>query len=235
MARKRSDQGDKFSFNELAIAGDMSKRSFQHVSDIGLIPAGQGINALKRIAVIGAFVSCGVPLIAAGRIVEKLLWSFNRSDGEMPSGLSVMAAALAHIEDPFIDQQEPNDYWYHRKLYSSPIYKRGQKERADVRVEIADREHVYLRANLASIEALGPSIPDVTYEGWIEDWKRGSEPNFFSLAELTEASVSDALKRALWAHENAVGLLTINVSLAVRNGLDRLADHRNTSEGRSNK
>ncbi len=178
--------------------------------------------------VIGAFVSAGAPMLVAGRLAEKLLWSFNQADGEMPSGLSEMSLRLADDERSPRDG-EPNDYWYHRCLYPRPgLYFAGETDRSDVYVEIADREHVYLstRKGLALLDPLDPAFPETSYEGWIEGWGRGAEPRFQSLAELGDVDSASVTARAVFARKNAVGLLTINASLAIRNGLDRLVAYR---------
>jgi hypothetical protein len=199
------------------------------MADYRLLPGDRGIRDLKRICVIGAFVSAGAPLLVAGRLTEKLLWSFNQTDGEMPSGLSYMASKLPSTIRSRDPDREPNDYWYHRDLYRrSDFYRAGEIGRSDAYVEIADREHVYLatKSGLTLLDALDPSMPETNYEGWIEGWGRGTEPSFRSLAEFSEADREKSKEQAIFARKNAVGLLTINASLAIRNGLDRLADYR---------
>lgn len=230
MPRRPKDPADDFSHNDLAVAGFTTKRSVQLMADNGLLPGDHGIRDLKRVCIISAFVSAGAEPLVVGRVVEKLLWSFNQADGEMPSGLPYMARKLAGEARSLPGDVEPNDYWYHRDLYRRPdIYHAGKTYRSDVFVEIADREHVYLstKGGVPRLDALDPSFPETSYEGWIEGWERGTEPRFYSLAELPQSEWPATNARALSARSHAVGLLTINASLAIRNGLDRLAVHRN--------
>jgi hypothetical protein len=56
--------GPTFSFTELALAGGMTRRAFQHVIEAGLLPLGgdirtlkRDIRTLKRIAAIGGFAA----------------------------------------------------------------------------------------------------------------------------------------------------------------------------------
>jgi hypothetical protein len=229
MPRRPKDPADEFSHSDLAIASSTTKRSVQLIADNGLLPGDRGIRDLKRICVVGAFVSAGAPMLVAGRLAEKLLWSFNQVDGEMPSGLSDMAIALNGTPRSLPDDRQSNDYWYHRDLYHRPaFYKAGEVYRSDQYVEIADREHVYLatKIGLKRSDALDPAFPETIYEGWIEGWGRGTEPRFNSLAELSEGDRENVMARAVSARKNVVGLLTINASLAIRNGLDRLAAYR---------
>lgn len=224
---------EEFSFSELAVAGGMTKRAVQHLMDRRLLPEGKGIKVLKRVCVIGAFVAAGAPLVVAGRVVEKLLWSFNQPDGEMPSKLSEIALGLRGTGSSLPKGAEPNDYWYHCELYARrDLYRPGQTRRGDAYIEVADRERVYLstRTGLAFHEPLAPDFPETTFEGSIEGWERGTEPRFHSCAELDDAARETATAEAAAARRHPVGLLTINASLAIRNGLDRLAEYR---EGRA--
>lgn len=229
MPRRPKNPADDFSHNDLAIASGMNKRVVQLVADNRLLPGDHGNRDMKRICAIGAFVSAGASTLVAGRLVQKLLWSFNQNDGEMPSGLSHMALGLDGSIRSIPPGVEPNDFWYHRDLFQrQDIYKPGASHRSDVHVEIADREHVYLATRIGPsvFGALAADFPSTTYEGWIEGWGRGTEPRFYSLAELSERERERANARAVVARTNVVGLLTINASLAIRNGFDRLARHR---------
>jgi hypothetical protein len=232
MPRRPKDPADAFSHNDLAIASAGTKRSVQMMADSGLLPGDGGIRDLKRICVIGALVSAGAPLFVAGRVVDKLLWSLNQPDGELPSGLVDFDHKLGSAAFPI--DRPINDYWRHRAALSRPdLYRPGEAWSRDYRVEIADREHVFTSGGI-----IHPTKRD--YEGRIDGWERGSDVSFQSIAETSAAPAfqSDAdtlkflqeqeqLQEASQAFlKNAVGLLSINASLAIRNGLDRLADHR---------
>src|SRR5262249_35711930 len=139
MIRRPSDPGDTFSFAELAVAGGMTKRAFQHVADAerpSLLPVGSGVRVLKRTAVIGAFMDGGVPLLVAAQLARAILDEFNQNDGEAPSGLNGLVHDVAN--DPILrSSSRQNDYWYHLALYQNPaIYRRGEKLKSDALINI---------------------------------------------------------------------------------------------------
>ncbi|MDN5928715.1 MAG: hypothetical protein L0I29_16730 [Hyphomicrobiales bacterium] len=225
MPRRPKDPADVFSHSDLAIASNTTKRSVQLMADNGLLPGDRGIRDLKRICVIGAFVSAGAPILVGGRVVEKLLWSLNQSDGELPSRLIDFDRKLGPAAFP--SDREISDYWRHRALLSRPdLYRSGEAFSSDFRVEIVDRQHVFTSGGIVEANVR-------TYEGRIEGWERGSDVFFHSIFETSQPDQwnvppgQDHLQEAsqpLFA--NAVGVLAINGSLAIRNGLDRLANHR---------
>lgn len=225
---------DEFSFSELAIVGDMSKRAIQHLADGGLLPEGRGIAVLKRVAVIGGFVGGGVPLLAAGRIADAVLSEFNQEDGEVPSGLNdasklrrLPAAELAEIP------RDANDYWYHQALWKhSELYQPGVVFGSDALIEIADKTHLFLRS-ASGIGIRNPwteNAEAAAYIGQLDGWERGSEAHVTLLIDVVPLDLKrtgrDVSEVAQQWRASAVAMLTVNISLAVRRGLDRLALHR---------
>lgn len=238
----------QFSLAELAIAGDMTKRSVQYVSDAGLLPHGGGIGALKRIGSVGAFVSAGTPLLVAARLAKAILLEFNQHDGEAPTGLNFLARSLPKTDIASLAGTESDDYWYHRALIRHPaLYQAGKALVSDALIEIVDRKLVFLGDNSGlktlvpasgsfndEAPTLQPLSVDASFMGWIEGWGRGAaarvvsvnekiglmddhaHPEWRSNALLFETQAQDARK-------NAIGKLTINVSLAMRTALDRLS------------
>ncbi len=238
MARPKKS-GDAFSYNDLAVVAGISGRAVRQVAEAGLLPQGDGIRTLKRIAVIGAIVAAGVPLMAAAQVAEALNLEFNQADGETPSGLDNLYRELPPHEIRLLSDH--NDYWLHRALCRYPeIYARGRSMRGDAVLEIADREFVFVRVKGLSVSIHNPFVPGGLSktpppEGRIEDWRRGGNPVFVAFVEdvvpfdddgkpTAEAIALDSKMRV--AYENAVGLIAVNLSLAIRNGLDQLADHR---------
>ncbi|MER2536842.1 MAG: hypothetical protein ABTQ31_16945 [Rhizobiaceae bacterium] len=225
MPRRPKDPADEFSHSDLAIASGGTKRSVQMMADNGLLPGDGSIRDLKRICVIGAFVSAGAPILVAGRVVEKLLWGLNQSDGEFPSRLVDFDAKLG--DEAFPTGNPVSDYWRHRALLARPnLYRAGEAFKSDYRIEVADREHVFTAGGIIQPEQR-------SYEGQIVGWERGSEVSFKSIFELRspdqwnpqpDADAFGEIDRALLA--NAVGVIAVNASLAIRKGLDRLASHR---------
>lgn len=114
MSRPKRDPRDEFNTTELAIAGNMTKRQFQLLSETpGLFPADRGVSALKMFAFAGAVVATGTAPVAAARIAVALAVEFE--GGDPPSGLKEAAEKWAVPELSTLPA-EPNDYWYHRAI-----------------------------------------------------------------------------------------------------------------------
>lgn len=213
-------QPDSFSFTELGEAAELRKRSVQHLSDASpsLLPDGNGVNVLKRTAAIGAFVSAGVPLLAAGQIVTAMLDEFMTEDGEVESGLPQLVVGVPKELRSQLPE-EPNDYWYHQILLQcGDIYSPGQALPSDAIIEICDRRYIFIGSR-ARLRMLGNTSQDgLGLIGLISGWERGG-------AQLTITPPSG--REDLTAIQaNSVGILTVNVSLSIRNGLDRVAEAR---------
>ncbi len=221
---------DFFGPRALALAGGLSVRNIQHLSEAGM-ELDRDVRALKRVAFIGALVSVGLNLVLAGNVALALAGAaFNTVDGEAPSGLDGLARALSETPLGFLN--EPNDWSYHSQLRRRPdLYVPGRALRSDAVIEIADRRYVFLRAHKGP-QTLGGHGGEA--QGRIEGWARGTEAVFFGLwdvlpaaDELGHAAALSALEAEFAAaRENAIGLLSVNVSLAVRNAFDRVADAR---------
>lgn len=239
----RKDASDIFSYSEFAIAGDMTKRAFQHLTDANaksprseLLPVGGGIRALKRIAALGGFMSAGVPLLPAARITAAVLPELNTYDGEVHSGLGHLATKLPNSVLSGMRASENADYWYHRELIRHPtIYTPGTALSSDVVVEIVDRRRVYLIYALGVANNWDRQSDKFSEFARIEGWERGNDVVVIPTHEEVyyDSEHPDFLKVGLahleasrGAYRNAVGRITVNLSLAIRNGLDRIARHR---------
>jgi hypothetical protein len=90
-----------------------------------------------------------------------------------------------------------------------------------------------------SIMKVGNSLlgedEEATLVGWLEGWQRGFEPNLVHVTNKIIFDRRDTASMALYrqlnteaqqARNNAVGTLTVNISLAIRRAFDRLAEHR---------
>lgn len=222
MPRRPKDPADEFSHSDLAVAVGTTKRAIQIIADNSGLPGDRSIRDLKRACVIGAFVSAGVPLLVASRVVEKLLWNFDEADGEFPSRLHDFDSKLDWSDLP--TDLHFSDYWRHRKLVTRrDLYQPGEALKLDYRVIIADSERVFT--------SYGTSMGgDPAYAGRIEGWARNSDvsfivPTFDPEAEWSRGAPPDDEPQLKFLR-NAMGILTINTSLAIRNGLDRIARHR---------
>src|SRR5205814_10160561 len=86
--------------------------------------------------------------------------------------------------------------------------------------------------NLRARPALTNDLEDANLVGWLEGWQRGFEPRLVHVSEKVPFDSDDitAVKlfqqlntEAQHARNNAVGMLTVNISLAIRRALDHLA------------
>lgn len=238
MARPRKT-GDTFSYDDLAVVGGMTKNTFRHVADARLLPADKEdqVRTLKRVAVIGAFMAAGVPLMPAGQIADALSLEYGRADGEARTGLYDLWCKLPVDEIEALPAR--NAYWLHQVLLQHPgIYRPGEALARDVIFEIADRALVFTRLLPPNLTAIDPFAPEavssgISPVGRIEGWHRGGAFIHFIEAvvpfgedgEPTPAA-KELYKQMIAARRNAIGLITVNLSLAIRNGLDRLAERR---------
>jgi hypothetical protein len=298
MARTRTEAGDVFSFTELALAGGLSKSTYQFLEKSQLLQGGRGIKDLKRVAVIGAFVSGGVSLMGAAWMAQTLVKAeFNLEDREAPSGIEELFFKEFPGGDAGLSYRQLNDYWFHRKLYESGQRPGEKTLRSDAVIEIIERRYVFsrrgdvevnrieepeMRAKRAKLKeqrtdlakrvralidagqppteemraegtdlerqidrtyarnprAVNPLLDDTeaaSLVGWLEGWQRGFEPHLVHVTDKINFDHNDAAAVALFrrlnteahdARNNAVGTLTVNISLAIRRAFDRLAEHR---------
>ena len=244
MPRPPRNPGPRFSFAELAVAGDMTRRAVQHVVETGLLPSGGDIRTLKRMATIGGFAAAGVPLICAAKIAAAILVEFNESDGEAPSGLRFLVRELSDDEVSALQEEaDANDYWYHLALYKHHqkfgLSERLGKTRFDAFIEIIDREFVFMSTanNFSILDSITQRPQEAQFIGWLEGWERASDARLVPLyekiqiddsgtADSPDNKAAELVNAALDARLNAVGSIKVNVSLAIRRALDRVAEYR---------
>jgi hypothetical protein len=244
MPRPSRNPGPRFSFAELAVAGDMTRRAVQHVIETGLLPPGGDIRTLKRMATIGGFAAAGVPLLCAAKIAAAILVEFNESDGEAPSGLRFIVRELSDDEVSAVRENgDANDYWYHLALYKHRkklgLSESLGKTRFDAFIEIIDREFVFMSAanNLLILDGVTHRPQEAQFIGWLEGWERASDARLVPLyekihidgcatADRPDNTGAELVNAALDARLNAVGTIRVNVSLAIRQALDRVAEYR---------
>lgn len=214
---KKKRPADSFSFTDLANAAGLSKRDVQHLVDRDLLPDQNEVARLNRIAVAGGFVAAGMPLLLSAKLANAIIAHFGAD--EVPTGLETLCRELsAEIQAP----EGNNDFWFHRAVFRHPRYGAGQCKPSDCVVEIVDREGVFIGTHGdLTIERLPPE-----FVGSIEGWERGSDAHILLIRSADTNFVGKEEVRKLYS--NAVGKSVVNISLAVRNALDRLADHRLT-------
>lgn len=219
----------------------MTKRQVQQLSDANLLPKGSGIGTLKRAAVVGAFHAAGAPLLMAARLAEAIaIDGFDQYDGEVPSGLINFDDKLPESEIEWLFKQpEVNDYWRHRAALRHPdIYRPGEAFSNDALIAIVDRSLFFYGNRGGQLTTPTGLSFDFVFGGWIEGWERGDIVRIVSKSDridytLDQERFSEAYNKieleAQRARECAIGTIVVNISLAVRTALDRIADHRNVA------
>lgn len=203
---------------------------------------------LKRVAAVGALHSAGVEILLAARLLDILQDDFG---GETPSNMRYcldLAMRSAPGKAPWPPSVEGvagfsrgSEFWVHHALSTyGGGYVPGAALAGDACVEIADRAYVTARplgdlprplSVAANVRLRANPIAK------IRNWVRGSGLQIEDLGDLIgnfdfeECPENRARMRRLEiefeaAFENAVGVLRINLSLAIRRALDRLAMHR---------
>lgn len=209
-------------------------------------------DGLKRVAAIGALNGAGVELLLAARLLGILRDDFG---GETPSNMrscliAAMAATPGHAPWPKAVEGAAgfslsSEFWIHHGLnaYASG-YVPGAALDGDACVEIADRTYVALKPRGERMPKTLSMASNVSLRvnpvAKISNWTRGAEPHIEDLGDLigsfdfeehpeNRRRMRDLEIEFEAAFDNAVGVLRINLSLAIRNSLDRLAAQRNLS------
>ena len=227
---------DIFSFAQLAIGGQMTRREVQHLYEAGLMPSGQNTRAFKRVAATGAFKSAAVPLLAAGRIVKVIVEEMNQYDGEAVSGLEGMAQGREDVIALLPKEADKTtDFHWHLALNKTGVYQRGRARKSDAIFEIVERRYLMQWSGY---------FPAPQLVGEIKEWERGSNAKIVNIVDNIEGlpgplepwseahsqswnkQMGEQEAKARLARENAVARVTVNLSLAIRNAFDRLYKYR---------
>ncbi|WP_090301884.1 hypothetical protein [Ensifer sp. YR511] len=217
---------------------------------------------IGEMALTGALIRAGAELFTAARLSHVILDDFTSARGRLPSRLDMFLDKDyndLHPKFPWTaDAAEGNwaddDFWLHRtlRLYSD-VYLPDTRLNGDMILEIADRRYVFTRIvyfgripNLGRVQPWGitdGNEPDVEYE--IVGWERGREASLRHFSDLVDLSsmMDDPEKKTaakeledawLKARRNALGLLRVNVSLAIRTAFDAIHESRAGDQSRRN-
>jgi len=222
----------------------MTKRAVQILFDERLVPPGGDSRTLKRVASIGAFVAAGVPLMVAGRLSEELRATLS-SDGEMSSRIPDFLYKLSDEARSDIPS-DASEYDHHRFLCEHlASYNPTRACDFDTRIEVVDRNLVFCTDKSGIAIGNSPDRHDAAFCGWITGWERGEDANFVDLTSRVHEVIG--LKRGEWSEEineryyatlrhyerkarqlreDAIGKLTVNVSLAIRLAFCRIMNYR---------
>lgn len=255
MARPRKDTPpNRFTTAELAVGAGLTARNVSLLEAKGLLPEGEGragqggvmlrdTRGLKWVAVIGAFVAGGVELLLAARLVAAFADDLEAAYGEIPSNLVTAYRKADQTERAALRDRDSDgewidirdDFWMHHVLATcAKSYEPGKALTCDFVFEIVDRQFGFIGTKgLKTLAESGPATE--TYPALrIIGWDKGGAAQIAWIAEEAgNLSTPEAQRRYTEiemeyqrARENAVGLLRINASLAIRNALDAIHAHR---------
>jgi len=204
-------------------------------------------------ALNGALYSSGVPLLAACRLGSLIADELGAAYGRLPSRLDNYLEKALNPKHPYFPWPESplqqylsgatSDFWQHHLLRTqTEIYQPGKLLRGDYCIEIVNREYVFTgfdwQGKLLTMSPFGGQASDLSPDYRIQGWSRGSENlEIRSIIEELPGGWADNDPRALAgaraienefhaARANAASALRINISLAIRNALDAIHDHR---------
>ena len=201
--------------------------------------------ALTHCALIGSIHLAGMELLVAARLAAAMADAYGASYGRLPSNLaSLLRSSLNPTPGcfpwgkslPHIDTD--NDYWLHERLrFHTGIYNPRTALRGDLLIDIADQAYVLTRHLDSNVKMFSPVSDPLTTSPEYRIVGRGRASRVVPIHEelpsldfSRDKASADALRELQVeyqsAYDNAETRLCINVSLGVRNGLDRLADAR---------
>ena len=246
MAKRLPDQ---ITIRENAVIAGIGKSNLFDLEKRHLLPNDKGVKAAKRAAAIAAVMKAGISLIVSAKIVEALLDEFNQNDGEIPSQISDLASKLPRDARAEASKGDNELYWHSVLVRFDDVYKRDRAIGGDAIVDIVDRELVYIRAaphyrkldngteQEHRIKTMCPwthEAREAAFVGWLHGAERGGdvsiEPCYKRFSADPEnptfqLGVSE-VEHAEQRRRNASATVSINLSLGIRNGFDRLADYR---------
>jgi hypothetical protein len=204
-------------------------------------------------ALNGALYASGVPLLSACRLGVLIADELGAAYGRFPSRLDdYLEKRLNPLFPNFPWPESPlqrflygstSDFWQHHLLRTQTnIYQPGKMLRGDYCIEIVNREYVFTgfdwQGKLLTMSPFGGQASDLSPDYRILGWHRdGDDLDIRSIFDELPRGWADSDPEALAgaraiedefhaARANAVSVLRINVSLAIRNAFDAIHDRR---------
>jgi hypothetical protein len=204
-----------------------------------------GSPALAQAALIGALHLAGFELLVAARLAHAFAEEAGHVHGRLYSNIQIYIQAPYNPKPgyrPWIvspTDEVDDDFWVHNRLIDSVVdYRRAVAMVGDFLIDIADHEFVLTEYLGSKIKIFSPvaakgldASPDYRITG------RGSTAQIvaitdevdsldFSISPASAARYKALQEDYLAARENAVTRVRVNVSLAIRNAFDLVADDR---------
>lgn len=203
---------------------------------------------LAHAALIGALHLAGFELLVSARLAAAFADDFGASHGRLPSNLNAYIRGELNPHKGLPWGEMPNDlpldfeqdYWLHYLLRNrSTIYRRGIAIRGDCIIDIAD--HAFVLTHSQGLEKIKifspvsreglPASPDYRIIG------RGPSARIVPIHEEVDSldfqidptsaeRIRQLEREYIDGRKNAVAVVQVNLSLAIRNAFDRLQDDR---------
>jgi len=200
---------------------------------------------LEQAGVIGGFWAAGMPAFLAARLASAFYNEW-RSCGytglDKLSRLYLYWHEAAKSKSDLLPSDTENTFSLHRALRTkTKVYKANCALKDDMVVEIVNLNYVFdarpAENKLSILSPVGGTVPASPAFRILSGWERGEVVRISSIADevpsfdFSEDKRSAAIYKAIetefvTAHANAVGLLRVNVSLAVRNAFDAVHEYR---------
>jgi DNA-binding transcriptional MerR regulator len=252
MGRPTKGSNLLFTSRELAVAADLSSRNIALLHEEGLAPTavesetGRGGHrlytsvALAHAALIGALHLAGFELLVSARLAQALADDFGAMRGKLHSNMNSVARAHRALFSGHPEVHTDDDFWLFGQLVDRVVdYRPSHAAPGDVILEIADHHYV-LTASYGprALKVFSPVLKDGMAAS--PDYRiigRGASVRVVSIADEIDSMdfavdpASAARYRSLQleylaARENAVTLVRVNVSLAIRNAFGRVHQDR---------
>ena len=208
---------------------------------------------LQHAALLGALHLAGLELLVAARLAAAVTKDMSLFYGRLPSNLRAFLQAPLNPrpghtpwEGGFSTAQSEDDYWLHHALRTaSDIYRPHETVRGDYLLEVADNQFVITRHHGSKVDFLSPaSSAQLKVNPEFRIIGKGGEVRVVRIHEEVEslnfhadpvaaAAYTKVETEYVRAYDNAVTLLSVNASLAIRNAFDRVLDERSARRARA--
>lgn len=247
---------DEFTTTDLGVGGGMPRRNVLYLdersllADVGTVGNETHrvgtIRTLRHIAVIGAFQAAGFDLVLAAKLVAPVADHLEARYGSIPTRMDRYLDKDLNPRfpeypwpkrenDPLIE----SEFWVHymMRTRAEALYRRGEALLTDFVVEVVDRRFVYLGAlsKAADTRVVGGMAYPLDPMFRLVGLERGvDEVQTLLIAEEAGNLSTPEGKREhkrleaeyFRAYVHCMGRVHVNVSLAVRNAMDAVHEHR---------
>lgn len=243
MARPTEHVAQHFTFGEIALAGDLTVRQIEALGERGLVPdpvsgldAGRSSarlfddTAAVRAGIVSASVAAGFPLLAAGRLAHTIQTLGGYSPNKIANTMS--------LEKEIGFDKHITDSVYGEVLHLKSCGTLCKPMVGDCMYEIVDRSYVIAVSDSPVMQISGRKS---TFSPWyrVACWDARGEVSVSWIGDeiahyLDQGCKTDEYRAAARmiedefsrARENAIAIVRLNISLAIRKGYNRILAKR---------